>query len=343
MLTLLSGDRTQGREEDEPTESELNRIARRRIRAGQVLADILAGISDRELMEKYRLPEKSFRKLLRKLVNDNIIEHADLYEKSLVYRNIVDRVASRRSPRLSVPMAIRAYHHRASQKGFVRDISEQGLRVAGIEAEIGETIVLCLPLQELENAEPVEFEATCRWTKTKGKSIRYVVSGFEIKSISPEARSRLLKLLDLARDLTDDDASGGTGSLGTWELPPKPRAPQTEEEHHQFSGELDGVDILDIVQFALLSRLKRVVEIKSDTGTECRVYVEGGKIVHALQGSKEGEEAFLACIYFQAGRFCFKPWVDPGKRSIRSPSDWLLLEAARRRDDSRENGGLRVH
>jgi hypothetical protein len=343
MLTLASGDKPQDHQVEGPTETEFSGNTGRSIRAGKVLADLLDGISDRELMDKYGLSEKKYRKLLRKLVDDNFIDHAHLYEKSAHYRRIFDHIASRQCPRLNIPIAIRAYHHRTSQKGFVRDISEDGLRVAGIDAKIGETITLCLPLVELEHLEPVEFEATCRWKKTKGKSIRYVVSGFEIRNISPEARNSFRKLMDLARNLTHDTAVYDQRSLDTWELPSMPRAGQTEVTPHQFSGELDGVDILDVVQLGLLSRMKRILVITSDSGVECELYLEGGRIVHALEGSKEGEEAFLGCVNCQAGRFCFKPWVDPPKRSIGSPSDWLLLEAARRRDDSRENGEPPVH
>jgi len=302
---------------DEPISSESTGRVLRRIRAKKVVTDILSGISDQELMRKYNLTPDGLGKLL--------IQHAYLYKKSSTYRSIVNWIRSRRSPRLDIPTAIRCYNYRTSQKGFVRDISENGIRVAGIEAEIGETMTLFLPLQELQNAEPVDFETLCRWSKIKGKSVTYSVSGFEITNISPESRTQLGKLMELARGGSMEHVRIQDRGLDTWELMEKPHVIESAPKPRQFSGELAGVDILDVVQFALLSGKKTVLVIKSSACSESRLYLDSGKVVHAFQGDKEGEDAFFACTEFDSGRFFFEPWKEPEKHSVRRHADWLLF------------------
>jgi hypothetical protein len=63
------------------------------------------------------------------------------------------------------------------------------------------------------------------------------------------------------------------------------------------------------------------------------VYVENGKVVHAVQGGMQGKEAFFACMNYSGGRFVAKAWKGAEIQTIIEPGEFLLLEAARRRDE----------
>lgn len=101
-----------------------------------------------------------------------------------------------------------------------------------------------------------------------------------------------------------------------------------------FSGRVDGVDILEYLQFLLLSGKKVVLEIRPAVGDPCRLYLRDGAIVHAVCGAIEGEAAFFRCINFRGGEFVNLPWTEPDRVGICRAGEFLLMEAARRRDEA---------
>ena len=66
-----------------------------------------------------------------------------------------------------------------------------------------------------------------------------------------------------------------------------------------FSGTMDGVDILDVVHFMLLNRQKMLLDIRSFHEDLCRLYIVDGNIVHAVGDNLKGLEAFMACMSFR--------------------------------------------
>lgn len=103
-----------------------------------------------------------------------------------------------------------------------------------------------------------------------------------------------------------------------------------------FSGRVDGVDVLEFMQLLILNGKKVVAEIKSRDGIRGLVYVDKGEISHAVCANLEGEEALYRCLTFRGGNFSSQPWIEPERTSITKPAQMLLIEAARRRDESRE-------
>jgi hypothetical protein len=229
---------------------------------------------------------------------------------------------------------VRVYSDETSQRGFVRDISESGLRVAGIEAKVGEVMSLAIPLREIATIGPVKFEAACRWSERKGTQGNLVVSGFEVTTISEKTRTRLQRLIEfLGRELPGRQGAAydPTGIQQHSVLIDETRVTTNARE---FSGTLDGVDILDLVHFMLLTSQKTVLRVRSCDGKQSRLHLVDGKIVHAAGGDREGTEAFLECMSFPGGEFSTERWTDPGRFTIDLPGDFLLMEAARMRDEA---------
>lgn len=102
-----------------------------------------------------------------------------------------------------------------------------------------------------------------------------------------------------------------------------------------FKSQLDGFDILEYLQFILLTRKDTVVEVRSREGELSRIYCREGNIVHAVSGNTSGEDAFFRCMSLRGGSLSNSAWEDPGRETISKPGDFLLFESARRRDESR--------
>lgn len=101
-----------------------------------------------------------------------------------------------------------------------------------------------------------------------------------------------------------------------------------------FSGDVQGVDILEYIQFFLLSGKKTVLRIESRGGVRCKLYLNHGDVVHADGDEMKGEAAFHQCMKFDGGRFTNLPWAEPEQETISKPGELLLIEAARRRDEA---------
>jgi len=168
-----------------------------RVAAGEVVGDIRSGMTDPELMVKYQTSSKGLQKLFRRLVEVKVVSHTEIYERSPAYRAVADIISSRRFPRIDITFPLFIIDTESRVKGLVRDISESGLRVAGIETKIGDVRTFRLSLDELIPADPLLFQTRCRWVKTKGRNSKYPVAGQEITDISEDALRNLQNFVRL--------------------------------------------------------------------------------------------------------------------------------------------------
>lgn len=104
-----------------------------------------------------------------------------------------------------------------------------------------------------------------------------------------------------------------------------------------FSGRVDGIDLLEYVQLVMLTGKPTVVEVRLKKGLRGLLYMKKGQIRHAVCGDLEGEEAVYRCLNYEGGSFTNLPWREPEKISIDKPGEFLLIEAARRRDEQKKN------
>jgi Domain of unknown function (DUF4388) len=110
--------------------------------------------------------------------------------------------------------------------------------------------------------------------------------------------------------------------------------PQKKKTEYSYSGMVEGIDILDYIQWILLDRRQTILEIRLPNRTSCKVYLKEGQILHAINGELEGEEALYSSMMFPSGKFVHLGWTEPDRKTIEKPGTQLLLEAARRRDEA---------
>jgi CheY-like chemotaxis protein len=101
-----------------------------------------------------------------------------------------------------------------------------------------------------------------------------------------------------------------------------------------FTGTVEGVDIVEYVQFVLLGGGKTLLEITSSLGTKGRLFIADGMLVHAVCGILQGEQALYRCLRFKEGTFSHLPWEEPESLTIDKPGEFLLMEAVRKRDEA---------
>ncbi len=168
----------------------------KQIQANEVVRDIRSGTEDNGLMGKYGLSRKGLETLYKKLLALKLITHDELYRVSSLYRQKLDRIMSRLHPRADLGVKVPVYDVISGKIGVVRDISEKGLRVAGIPADVGDERTFQIPVDMFINADPLLVIAECRWVTIKGKNRKYPVAGFELKDVSVNDGKLLKDFID---------------------------------------------------------------------------------------------------------------------------------------------------
>jgi CheY-like chemotaxis protein len=107
-------------------------------------------------------------------------------------------------------------------------------------------------------------------------------------------------------------------------------------EKTAFSGAVHGIDIIDYAQFLVHTGKRMALEVAdADGGTQGKIFFDRGRIVHAVRGGVEGEEALYGLLCARAGKFSSLQGRAAPKITISRPGEFLLVEAARRRDEAR--------
>ncbi len=100
-----------------------------------------------------------------------------------------------------------------------------------------------------------------------------------------------------------------------------------------FSGKVDRIDLLEYVQLLLLNGRRIVLDVTSSEGMKGLIFVDRGEILHAICGDLLGEDALYKCLTFRSGTFSTLPWQEPEEVTINRSAMFLLVEAARKKDD----------
>jgi len=100
-----------------------------------------------------------------------------------------------------------------------------------------------------------------------------------------------------------------------------------------FQGTIDGIDLMDIVQFNGLSR--STAALKVTTGEqEGMIFFKDGAVVHAMCGDQSGEDAFFTILGFNGGTLQNIRGVHPPIVSIHKSLEGLLFEVAVKNDET---------
>lgn len=98
-----------------------------------------------------------------------------------------------------------------------------------------------------------------------------------------------------------------------------------------FVGEIEGLGLVDLVQFACLAGDDRKLSVLSEDNRGV-LYFSDNEIIHAEFGELSGEEAFYRIMSWPSGTFSML-FASTNVRTIDSSWNFLLLEAARRIDE----------
>lgn len=104
------------------------------------------------------------------------------------------------------------------------------------------------------------------------------------------------------------------------------------EVNEGFQGTVDGVDLIDIVQFNGLSRATAALKVTTKDH-QGMIFFKDGAVVHAMCDQETGESAFFTILGFHGGSLQNIRGVQPPIVSINKSIEGLLFEAAVKNDE----------
>ena len=100
-----------------------------------------------------------------------------------------------------------------------------------------------------------------------------------------------------------------------------------------FQGVLRRVGLQDVLQMECLGRNSSILEVHNEQ-VFGRIYIEEGSLIHATDGKLTGEPALQRLLALPGGSFELAPFAQPPERTIEGQWEFLLMEAARVRDEN---------
>lgn len=107
------------------------------------------------------------------------------------------------------------------------------------------------------------------------------------------------------------------------------------ENRQGFSGALHQVGLPEIIQMECIGRRSLILEIRHQQLVG-EIYIETGSITHVTLGDLSGVKAFNRLLALPGGEFRLKPFQTPAQQTVEHSWEYLIMEAARCRDEETE-------
>ena len=167
---------------------------KRTIKASEIVRDLRSGMSDHEIMEKYRLSIRGLESIFRKLEAARAVKRSDLYGRLPAFEDTVNLATMRKLPRHFLTLALRIYEaSNPANQGELLDLTVKGVGVRGLDVQAGKTTNLVIVSGGFVDLRDISLEAVCRWSR-KDKDGCWA-AGFEITSIAEPDLKNLQKLI----------------------------------------------------------------------------------------------------------------------------------------------------
>ena len=99
-----------------------------------------------------------------------------------------------------------------------------------------------------------------------------------------------------------------------------------------LEGNLKDFDLSDILQLIHMGKKTGALEVVAENESGV-IYFQSGTAVHAVAQDLSGDDAVNRILRWRQGHFAFKPDVHTTYRSIKTPLQHLVLDAARQIDE----------
>jgi hypothetical protein len=170
-------------------------LSDKRVQATEIVKDILAGMNAAALRSNYCLSSKTLHKILQRLVDAKIVTEEFLATTTFESDQIPWKAEHRGRGRCyPIPRLPIIDLEDLSSDFYVRDFTDEGFQIVGVNAAVGQTKTFLIQAGEFADVEPFSFDGICRWVRTEGTKR---ISGFAVVNITQADLAALRKLIGL--------------------------------------------------------------------------------------------------------------------------------------------------
>jgi hypothetical protein len=152
---------------------------KRTLRVIDLVTDVREGLTDAEMIEKYKLTPRGLKSAFQKLLDSKALTPFEFSQWSSLFNTSQDLNDIRLFTRDTLTFHLPVYDMEPPRtKGRVVNVSESGIAIAGIAAEVDEKKTFLIPIK----GDPVVLEATCKWTRETLEPENFC-AGFDITRV----------------------------------------------------------------------------------------------------------------------------------------------------------------
>ncbi len=161
------------------------------IKASEIINDVRGGMTDSQMMDKYKLSSNGLARVFKKLLNAEALSSFDFAQWSVLFCESPEVKNIRLFPRNNLKFRLPIYEAGHSEmRGEILNVSDGGLAIRGLEAQVHETRTFVIPIK----AAPVLFKARCQWIGSEPVRGASVV-GFDVVSVMKGNWQKFLELI----------------------------------------------------------------------------------------------------------------------------------------------------
>lgn len=216
-------------------------------------------------------------------------------------------------------------------KGAGYDVVSAANGQEALEMDLGDLPDMIITALEMENMDGLELTELIK-SKEATKEIKILMIADESLSLDRMKELKNSGVDDFVKAPVDEEELLAKVALQLYQDKPEYLLDSLKDKG-AFSGLDFKVDIFDYVQFLIMNRRQVLLSVESTDKRAATLYIDRGNIVHAELGDLVGKDAFFECMQFKGGSFTTLPWKKPKEQTINEVGDFLLMEAARVKDE----------
>lgn len=168
-----------------------------RIKTFEIVGDIRSGMSELEIMNKYGLSSRGLQSAFWKLVRSGALTWEEILNNFPNLEESVTLQLIRKNIRSYPILSVKVYEENNPQnEGKLRDLSETGLGITGMQACVGEEKKIVLVPDEFMDLNAMTLKVVCRWFRPDAAKGLHS-AGFQIQNLNDENSRTIRELVQL--------------------------------------------------------------------------------------------------------------------------------------------------
>jgi hypothetical protein len=174
---------------------------KKQISIKKIVSDIRNGVSDSQLIDKYRISAKGLQSVFRKLVAARELSPEELRHRMQNYDDTgtLEFDTLQFTPGQTLTCLVTVHDSLSPEfRGSICEVTDDGFMITGMESRTGDTRKLTVATDDFFPIDAFTVEAMCKWARNDGPEDSWIAA-FEISKVSEDDKGKLSELARLVK------------------------------------------------------------------------------------------------------------------------------------------------